>query len=178
MINVIRKMRYTAPCGTLVLGSIGDCLCMCDWEVIPHHGSILRRLSRLLRARFDEGPSDVIALAVGQLDEYFDGRRKEFDLPVLMAGTDFQQTVWRGLVEIPYGETLSYGQFACRIGHPAAVRALGSANGANAMSVILPCHRIIGSNNTLGGYGGGLSAKRYLLALEQKWSAEYSGLHE
>lgn len=167
MINVIRKMRYTAPCGTLVLGSIGDCLCMCDWEVIPHHGTILRRLSRFLRARFDEGSSDVIALAVGQLEEYFDGRRKEFDLPVLMAGTDFQRTVWRGLMEIPYGETLSYGEFACRIGHPAAARALGAANGANAMSVILPCHRIIGSNHTLGGYGGGLPAKRYLLDLER-----------
>lgn len=103
-----------------------------------------------------------------QLDAYFAGRLKEFNLPLALAGTPFQLSVWRGLTTIPYGETISYGQLATRIGNPKAVRAVGSANGSNPLPIIIPCHRVIGSNGGLTGFGGGLPMKKQLLALESR----------
>jgi methylated-DNA-[protein]-cysteine S-methyltransferase len=105
---------------------------------------------------------------VRQLQEYFGGERKEFDLPLAPQGTDFQLDVWRSLRTIPYGETISYGQLAERIGNPKAVRAVGLANGCNPIPIIIPCHRVIGSNGSLTGFGGGLSNKKKLLDLESK----------
>jgi methylated-DNA-[protein]-cysteine S-methyltransferase len=103
---------------------------------------------------------------ISQLDEYFAGTRKRFDVELGAKGTDFQRVVWRALVEIPYGETVSYGELARRIGHPLAPRAVGLANGANPLPIIVPCHRVIGSNGSLTGFGGGLDVKRKLLELE------------
>lgn len=103
-----------------------------------------------------------------QLDEYFVGKRKEFSLPLDFKGTEFQKKVWLALMTIPFGETRSYGQIAKQIGRPKAVRAVGTANGSNPISLIAPCHRVIGANGTLTGYGGGLEIKAYLLALEAK----------
>lgn len=102
-----------------------------------------------------------------QLDAYFEGRRREFDLPLRAKGTSFQEMVWAALRSIPYGETWSYGQLAVRIGRPTAFRAVGLANGQNPLSILVPCHRVIGANGTLTGYGGGLPAKRWLLELER-----------
>jgi methylated-DNA-[protein]-cysteine S-methyltransferase len=102
-----------------------------------------------------------------QLDAYFAGTLTEFDIPLRLVGTDFQQRVWEALRTIPYGETRSYGEIAQQIGSPAASRAVGMANGRNPISVIVPCHRVIGANGGLTGYGGGLDRKRQLLALEQ-----------
>jgi methylated-DNA-[protein]-cysteine S-methyltransferase len=102
-----------------------------------------------------------------QLTAYFQGRLRHFDVPVAPAGTAFQQAVWSELQNIPYGETISYGELARRLGNPKAVRAVGLANGSNPISIIIPCHRVIGSNGTLVGYGGGLSTKQALLALER-----------
>ena len=107
--------------------------------------------------------------AVAQLDEYFAGRRTAFDLPVDEAGlggTAFQRRVWRALRDIPHGRTISYGELARRIGQPAAVRAVGLANGRNPLSIVVPCHRVIGANGALTGYGGGVERKRWLLAHE------------
>ena len=101
-----------------------------------------------------------------QLEEYFAGERAEFSLPLESHGTDFQQRVWSALRAIPFGATISYGELARRIGNPRAVRAVGLANGRNPISIIVPCHRVIGANGTLTGYGGGLERKRFLLALE------------
>jgi len=101
-----------------------------------------------------------------QLGQYFAGRRRKFDLPLAPAGTEFQLATWTELTRIPYGETISYGELARRIGRPRAVRAVGAANGANPISVIVPCHRVIGADGTLVGYGGGLAIKRHLLSLE------------
>jgi methylated-DNA-[protein]-cysteine S-methyltransferase len=101
-----------------------------------------------------------------QLDEYFAGRRAEFELPLAMAGSHFERLVWRALLEIPYSETVSYGELARRIGHPDGARAVGLANGRNPISVIVPCHRVIGANGSLTGYGGGLQRKQALLELE------------
>lgn len=103
-----------------------------------------------------------------QLNDYFAGNRKKFSLPLDFKGTEFQKKVWHALMTIPFGETRSYGQIAKQIGHPKAVRAVGAANGCNPISIIAPCHRVIGANGTLTGYGGGLEKKAFLLALESK----------
>ena len=108
----------------------------------------------------------VLHRAVSELREYFEGRRQAFDVPVATAGTAFQQQVWNALRGIPYGELRSYRDVAVAIGRPAAVRAVGAANGRNPVPIIVPCHRVIGSNGTLTGFGGGLETKRRLLALE------------
>lgn len=102
-----------------------------------------------------------------QLNEYFQGNRQQFDLPLYMQGTVFQQQVWHALQSIPFGETRSYGEIARQIGNPAAVRAVGAANGRNPLSIVVPCHRVIGRQGQLTGFAGGLDAKKYLLALEK-----------
>ena len=110
---------------------------------------------------------EIFKEAIGQLQAYFEGKLKAFDLPLRLEGTAFQIDVWSALQEIPYGETVSYAEIARRIGRPKAVRAVGAANGQNPVSIIVPCHRVIGSNGSLTGYGGGLKNKEALLALEQ-----------
>ncbi len=112
------------------------------------------------------GYSGVIEKAALQLDEYFNGTRRSFDIPLLFVGTEFQKRVWNELLTIPYATPLSYGELARRIGMPSAVRAVANANGANAISIFVPCHRIIGTDRSLTGYGGGLPAKRHLLDVE------------
>lgn len=159
--------KYEAPCGTLLLGSYGDSLCLCDWHDVDDANKVANRLRRILGADFAEGSSPVLERAAIQLDEYFAGKRQMFDLPLLFAGTDFQKKVWNALLEIPYGKTISYGEMARLIGMPKAVRAVANANGANAISIFAACHRVIGSDGSLTGYGGGLDAKEYLLKLEK-----------
>jgi methylated-DNA-[protein]-cysteine S-methyltransferase len=112
---------------------------------------------------FNEKP---LAAACAQLNEYFAGSRKEFDLPLRFNGTEFQVSVLEALQEIPYGETTSYGEIAKRIGRPKAVRAVGAANGRNPIPIVVPCHRVIGSTGDLTGFGGGLDTKEALLRLE------------
>ncbi len=109
----------------------------------------------------------ILPQVVEQLGEYFDGEREHFDVELLLDGTAFQRQVWRALVDIPYGETESYGQLAMRIDRPGASRAVGLANGRNPIAIIVPCHRVIGASGSLTGYGGGLDNKRTLLDLER-----------
>ena len=104
--------------------------------------------------------------AVGQVREYFAGQRRKFDLPLCLQGTEFQKSVWRALAEIPFGATWSYGQLARRLGNPSACRAVGLANGRNPIAIIVPCHRVIGADGSLTGFGGGLPRKEWLLAHE------------
>lgn len=165
-VNTITTQLYTSPCGVLRLGSFGGSLCLCDWMAETHHDHVDRRLKRMLDADFECGTSDAIAKAALQLDEYFARRRRHFDIPLLFVGTDFQKKVWADLLDIPFGTTISYGEMARRIGMPKAVRAVANANGANAISIFAPCHRVIGSDRSLTGYGGGLKAKQMLLSLE------------
>jgi len=110
----------------------------------------------------------LFAEAIRQLRAYFDGKLKEFDLPLALEGTEFQLLVWNSLRTIPYGETISYAELARRIGNPKAVRAVGLANGSNPIPIIIPCHRVIGSDGSLTGFGGGLPVKKKLLALESQ----------
>lgn len=165
--NRIITRIYESPCGTLMLGSFGDKLCLCDWQMEKHRDHVDNRLRRLLDAEFLDGTSAVIDTAIAQLDEYFAGTRQEFNVPILFAGTDFQKKVWDALLTIPFGNTVSYREIGRRIGMPKAVRAVANANGANSISIFVPCHRVIGSDNTLTGYGGGLAAKEFLLKLER-----------
>ena len=165
--NVIITRCYQSPCGEMIIGSIAQMLCLCDWVCDAERRLVVdRRLARHLGAGFEEGTSAVIEQAVGQLDEYFQGKRSVFDVPLLFAGTQFQQRVWRELLAIPYGTTISYSQLAQRLAMPHAVRAVANACGANAISVFAPCHRVVGSNGSLTGYAGGIEAKRKLLLIE------------
>lgn len=118
-----------------------------------------------------------LAKAARQLEEYFAGTRRAFTLDFELEGTDFQRRVWMALADIPYAETVSYGELARAVGHPNAYRAVGSANGANPLPVILPCHRVIAGDGTLGGYGGGLPTKQALLDLERGVAAGRAGTH-
>jgi methylated-DNA-[protein]-cysteine S-methyltransferase len=126
-----------------------------------------QRIARYLEAVFVEKDDQVLKDTRRQLEEYFSYRRKQFDIPLLMAGTDFQKRVWSELGTIRYGTTSSYRELAERIGNKKAVRAVATANGANALSILIPCHRIIGSSGDLVGYAGGLNTKKKLLLLEQ-----------
>lgn len=158
--------RYPTPCGTLLLGALYDRLCLCDWELRPHRRRIDRRVQQALRARFVAGRSLTHLLAESQLDEYFAGERSAFSVPLLQVGTQFQRMVWNQLMFQPYGSTLSYAGLAEQAGCPTAVRAVASAVGANALSLFIPCHRIVSSSGAPGGYAGGAEAKYYLLQFE------------
>jgi len=168
----IEFQHYQSPAGNLVLGSFNNRLCLCDWDIEPHHNRIFQRIQKSTQATTEEGCNEVIEKAIAQLDEYFAGNREEFDIPLLFFGTDFQKNVWNTLLKIPYGMTLSYAELAQKAGTPKAVRAIANANGANAISILVPCHRIITSNHKLGGYGGGIEAKKILLELEEKGQRE------
>ncbi len=119
-----------------------------------------------MRSGADDGDSAVLAEAARQLREYFAGDRTAFTIPLDLVGTPFQLDAWRHLAEIPYGETVSYAEQARRVGRPRAVRAIGAANGSNPVPIVLPCHRVIGSDGSLTGFGGGLHVKRALLEHE------------
>jgi methylated-DNA-[protein]-cysteine S-methyltransferase len=122
---------------------------------------------RPLEETFGQRDDTKSAEAIEQLNAYFTGDLKEFDIPLAMAGTAFQRRVWTELQRIPYGETTTYGELAERLGQPTASRAVGLANGKNPISIIVPCHRVVGASGSLTGYGGGLPRKRYLLAFEK-----------
>lgn len=126
----------------------------------------MKRLQQELRTSVKSGTSAVLKLARQELDEYFSGSGTSFSLPLLLCGTTFQKQVWQALMLIPYGATISYSQQAQCLGKPSAIRAVANANGANAISILVPCHRVVGKDFTLTGYAGGLPAKNYLIHLE------------
>ena len=151
--------EFASPVGTLRLTGTGTALTGVFMESERHESAGARDAVR------DAAP---LREARRQLEEYFAGERREFSLALKADGTEFQQRVWRALRGIPFGVTASYGDIAKRIGNPKAVRAVGLANGRNPISIIVPCHRVIGADGSLTGYGGGVERKRFLLALEQR----------
>lgn len=156
----------TAPCYTTVDSPIGELLLVGDGRALS--GLYMQEGRRPMSVASDwRRDDDAFRDASRQLSEYFDGRRTRFGLALVMRGSAFQRRVWQALQDIPYGETITYGELARRIGQPSAARAVGLANGSNPISVIVPCHRVIGSNGALTGYGGGLVRKRLLLDLER-----------
>ena len=164
--NLIYISKYKSPVGELTLGSFKDKLCLCDWTHRLRRTAIDNRIRKGLQAEFKKGTSDIIKRTRQQLKEYFDGKRQEFDIPLLFVGTEFQKQVWNELLNIPFGKKLSYINLAKNLNNPDAVRAVAAANGANAISIIVPCHRVVGQNGSLVGYAGGLSAKKKLISIE------------
>jgi methylated-DNA-[protein]-cysteine S-methyltransferase len=150
--------HFDSPIGRLLLTSDGAALTGLYMEP--------SRKAQSTAGWMEDATVPPLAAAVRQLTEYFAGSRRDFDLPLRLQGTDFQQRVWQELTEIPFGETWSYGQLARRIDKPSASRAVGLANGQNPISIIVPCHRVIGADGSLTGYGGGLERKSWLLAHE------------
>lgn len=164
----IRVRRWASPCGELLLGSSGGALCLCDWTASRRHAANLRRIAKALRADIAEGDSPVVSDAIGQLEEYLLGRRTQFSVPLLTVGTDFQKDVWQRLLTIPYGTTTTYAALAAAMDRPQSVRAVANACGSNAISILIPCHRVVGSAGALTGYAGGIPAKQSLLEIEKK----------
>ncbi len=164
----INVQFYKTKYAEFILGSFDNKLCMLDYKNRKNRDTVDNRIKKGLAADFIEQDDDVMELARSQIDGYFLGKRTEFDLSLLMVGTDFQKQVWDALIKIPYGKTSSYLQLARTINNEKAVRAVAAANGANSMSIIIPCHRIIGSNGDMTGYAGGIPVKKELLRLEQQ----------
>ena len=162
----INIQYFNSSCGLFVLASFGDKLCLCDWSNNPCAERNKRRIERYLNASFKAETSSVLEEAKRQLDGYFAGNRKAFTIPLHLVGTDFQQQTWNELLNIPYGATTSYKEIAQNIGKPKAARAVAGAIGANGISILIPCHRVIGSDKSLTGYAGGLKAKKMLLQIE------------
>lgn len=168
--RVISCRELVTECGVLLLGALDGALVMCDWIEGRRHERNKRRLLLLSCAELSSTPGDidlkVLENAVSQLMEYFAGERRNFDLPVTLFGTEFSRKVWNTLLDIPYGAKVSYREIAERTGNTKGVRATANAVGSNPLSVIVPCHRVVGADGSLTGYAGGLDAKRFLLDLE------------
>lgn len=169
MKQTVNIQYYASPCGELILASVGNELCLCDWNEKPCAERNKHRLERLLNAEFVTASSAVLEQTQRELDEYFAGKRKTFDIPLHPVGTNFQQQVWQTLLKIPYGETRTYKEIAESVNNVKGVRAVAQAIGANGISILIPCHRVIGSNHSLTGFAGGIEAKRLLLEIESKY---------
>lgn len=153
--------------GELILGSYEGKLCLLDFRYRKMRSAIDKRIQDGLNADFTPQDDEILDRTQEQINEYLSGSRTSFDIPLIIVGSDFQKAVWNALMQIPYGETASYLDLAKVIDNEKAVRAVAGANGANAIAIIIPCHRIIGNNGELVGYGGGLTVKKQLLDLEQ-----------
>ena len=167
MLGEINIEYFKTPYGELILGEYDNELCLCDWRFRKMRDSIDDRIRKHLNSNFIEKESSVLNKAKMQLDQYFDGKRTEFDLPLLLIGTRFQKKVWNALLKIPYGQILTYSKLSAALEDTKAIRAVAAANGANALAIIIPCHRIIGNDGSMVGYAGGLDIKKKLLQLEK-----------
>lgn len=152
--------------GELVMGVYEGQLCMLDYRYRKMRVAIDRRISLGLKASIEERDDPLFAEVTAQVEAYLMGEREQFDLPTLWVGSDFQQLVWQALMQIPYGRTMSYADLAHKLQCPKAIRSVANANGANALALIVPCHRVIGSDGKLTGYAGGIGIKKRLLGLE------------
>ncbi|MDH3298647.1 MAG: methylated-DNA--[protein]-cysteine S-methyltransferase [Gemmatimonadota bacterium] len=163
---IVTVTRIPTPLGPLVAGVTDGAIVLLEYADRRMLPTQFKRLSRALRCVFVPGEHPLLTELASQLEAYFAGRRAEFDLPLRTSGTDFQERVWAALREIPAGTTQSYGDVARTIGQPTAVRAVARANGDNRIAILIPCHRVIGSDGKLTGYGGGLWRKKRLLEIE------------
>ena len=164
---ILYTQVFPSPAGDLLLGECEGTICLCDWLSNPsRREAMARRMQKGLHAVFLPCDTPLLREARMQLQAYFEGERQTFTLPLRLVGTAFQQEIWEVLRKIPYGKTCSYAAIAQQIGRPRAVRAVANAIGANPLSLLIPCHRVIGSSGNLTGYAGGLEAKRFLLAKE------------
>jgi AraC family transcriptional regulator, regulatory protein of adaptative response / methylated-DNA-[protein]-cysteine methyltransferase len=164
--TVIKFQILDTPLGKMLACATDKGLCMLEFIDRRAFVTELKDLKRLLRATIKSGTNKHLKALEKQLDEYFQKKRKKFEIPLVTPGSEFQNKVWEKLLEIPFGETRSYKQQSIVVGNLGAIRAVGTANGANRISIVVPCHRVIGEDGNLTGYGGGLRRKRWLLDFE------------
>lgn len=168
MQNKIKVTYYKSVLAEFIIGTLDNKCCLFEFKDRKTIASILDRIQKKYHAEFVYTETELHKQIISEFEEYLQGQRQHFTFPIMHKGTEFQKKVWHALQTIPYGETRSYKDIAEQIGNPNAVRAVGSANGANNLAVIIPCHRVIHSNGNLQGYGGGLPRKQKLLNLEQR----------
>jgi len=165
--TLVHVTRVQTPLGPMVIGATQEVLCLLEFADRRMLETQLKRVEKFFDAVLVPGDTDLTRRTARELEEYFHGTLQRFTVPFELRGTEFQNRVWSELCAIPYGETLSYAKLAERIGSPRAVRAVARANGDNRISILIPCHRVIGSDGNLTGYGGGLWRKKWLLQLEK-----------
>lgn len=171
-VTFIYLNTIATPLGPMLIGTTDDTLCLLEFTDRSMLEAQLNRLQKHYNATFVPGSNKIIEQTAREITEYFEGKRRLFSVPMDVPGSEFQKRVWKQLMDIPYGTTRSYKEQAIGIGNLKAIRAVASANGNNRIAIIIPCHRVVGSNGSLTGYAGGLWRKRYLLNLER------SGLDE
>lgn len=167
--NIIQIEGINTPLGIMYAASTSKGICLLEFEDYKTLKDELKFLQKKYNAGIRKGKSNHIKMLESQLKEYFKRERKIFEIPIQTPGTDFQQSVWELLKSIPYGSTSSYKEQAAKIGKPGAFRAVASANGKNRIAILIPCHRIIGSDGSLTGYSGGLARKKWLLEHEMRF---------
>lgn len=155
-----------SPVGEMIAGAADDGVCFLEWHDRGGVERILQRVTTRYRREVVPGENQHLQHLRSELESYFAGQLQSFTVPIAVHGTSFEQLVWNELMKIPYGQTRSYGQLGAMLGRPGASRAVGRANGANYLGIVIPCHRVIESNGHLRGYGGGLWRKKFLLELE------------
>lgn len=165
---MIAATHIETPLGTMIAGATDEGICLFDFEYRKMMPAIQQRITVALNDEFEAAEHPLFAALQQQLDEYFAGTRQVFDLPLVMTGTSFQKRVWQALLDIPYGSKSTYLQQSVTLGDEKAIRAVARANGENCLAIIVPCHRVIGTNGNLTGYAGGLKAKQWLLDHEAK----------
>lgn len=166
MENNINIQYYKSKFGNLIIGSYQSKLLLCDWQFRKMRQAIDQRICNYFKATYKENGDAIIDQTITELEQYFNKEKTSFTVPIEFAGSSFQIKVWNELLKIEYGTTSTYLQQAVKLNNKEAIRAVATANGANAISIIVPCHRIIGSDGSLVGYAGGISVKQKLLELE------------
>lgn len=173
---MILTQTIDTPIGLMVAGAVKDGICLLEFTDRKMLNTEYKIIRKYLNSEIADGNNDLLNDLRSELSEYFSGKRKEFSVPLVYTGTDFQKSVWNALVRIPYGSTRTYGEQAALLGNTLSVRAVAGANGMNKISIIVPCHRVIGENGNLTGYGGGLWRKKWLIEHEMKYSGKPTDL--
>jgi AraC family transcriptional regulator of adaptative response/methylated-DNA-[protein]-cysteine methyltransferase len=169
---MIKTTKIETPLGEMAAAATKEGICLLEFTSRPTLETEFNKLALTFNETVKPGSNKHLRALKKQLKEYFRGKRKDFSLSLITPGTDFQQAVWNEIKKIPYGTTISYLEQAKLIGNPGAVRAVANANGSNRIAIVIPCHRVIGSNGDLTGYGGGLERKRWLIDHERKYSGQ------
>jgi AraC family transcriptional regulator of adaptative response/methylated-DNA-[protein]-cysteine methyltransferase len=175
-IQILTSTTFNTESGKMTACSVADGVCLLEFSSRKSLAAEFTCLEKYFKSKIKEGNNAQLEMLKKQLSEYFEGTRKEFSVPLVSPGTLFQQGVWNELLKIPYGATRTYLELATILGKPGAVRAVAAANRMNRIAIIIPCHRVIGSDGNLIGYSGGLERKRWLLEHEKRYSGQPSDL--
>jgi AraC family transcriptional regulator of adaptative response/methylated-DNA-[protein]-cysteine methyltransferase len=170
--EMITTTKIETELGIMIAGAVDEGICLLEFSDRRMLNTEYKDLARYFDTKIEEGENSHFKTLLLQLREYFEGTRKDFTVPLITPGTNFQQAVWKELMKIPYGATRSYMEQSIALGKPDSIRAIANANGMNRVSIIIPCHRVIGSDGHLTGYGGGLKRKKWLLDHEKKHSGK------